>query len=150
MPLPPSSVDALAVVVNHHLSAEIHALRNENARLRGALQSVQKAVADDHQYYFHLVWIARGLEGDNRENNPQVLAEIREMGREDQFAMDLEDLSGDEADWAHGFNSGMLAASRMYHGLSNSTEDIPCIYGSVFTMEQQRALAINEFPMLDT
>ena len=145
-----SQIDALAVVVSHKVSNELQALRDENSRLKSALESVQNAVADDSQYYFNLVWIARGLEGDDRENNSQVLAEIRSMGREDRFVLDLENMSGDGGDWFHGFNSGMLAASRMYHGLANSTEDIPCIYGSVFTMKQQRDRAINEFPMLDT
>lgn len=146
----PSHVDALAVVVDHELSTELKVLREKNARLEGALSCLQKVASDNRKYYFKLVWIARGWAEDDRVNDPQIRADIRDMDREEQFAKDVENLSGDEGDWNHGFNSGMLAASRMFEGLANATEDIPCIYGSTFTAEQQRTLSINEFPMLDT
>lgn len=145
-----SSVSALAVVVGHELSTEMDTLREENARLTSAVECLKRTAAADHEYYFNLVWVARGWEEDDRANNPSMLAIMRNMGREEQFARDVGRLSGDDGDWVHGFNSGMLAASRMYEGLANATKDRPCVHGSVFTMDQQRTLAQSEFPMLDT
>ena len=79
--------------------------------------------------YFELVWLAR-----QSSDYPLHAAYYR---IEKEHAKDVAELSGEHADWEHGFNSGCLAAFRLALSLLSDDPD-------------ERAFAIDEFPFLDT
>jgi hypothetical protein len=77
--------------------------------------------------------------------------------------LELEKLQSESGDWQHGFNSGLLAASRMYMGLSIAYEEdmgedldeLEDFYeGNVPPVSERLAAsrkhAVDEFPMLDS
>lgn len=83
--------------------------------------------------YFDLVWLARtGLEDEGR---PDVSTQIKRIRL--SYPEEVQDLEDDENNWHHGFNSGMLAACRLFMSyVDDDSEEI-----------QQ---AEEEFPFLDT
>jgi len=77
------------------------------------------------QKYFDLVWYARS--GHNA-HLPYVEEERKKI--EKLYSNEVNELSGDEADWTHGFNSGALAAFRfiltiMEEGIEEAYQDFP-------------------------
>mmetsp|Transcript_37462 Transcript_37462/g.76242 ORF Transcript_37462/g.76242 Transcript_37462/m.76242 type:complete len:149 (-) Transcript_37462:557-1003(-) len=84
------------------------ALRAENKVLREALKAVEDTATEQLKKSFELVWFAR-----NRCRYPNHEASKRiETAEEHQKA--LSKLRGPDCDFHHGFNSGLLAASRMF------------------------------------
>lgn len=81
------------------------------------------------QKYFDLVWIARRKHGE--KVGARTAARIRKEMPDEVAA-----LSGDGADWQHGFNSGCLAAFRLAMGLLGSSYEVE--------------FAEDSFPFLDT
>ena len=83
--------------------------------------------------YFDLVWLARnGLEDEARPDASTIVTRIRLS-----HPKEVQDLEDGEDNWHHGFNSGMLAACRLFMGyMDDDSEEI-----------QQ---AEEEFPFLDT
>jgi hypothetical protein len=82
--------------------------------------------------YFKLVWYARS----NPEKHPPIAeyySEIRKMYPEE--TRDLHDI--EKGDWAHGFNSGMLACLRFVGGITSRSQ-------------MKKEFARREFPFLDT
>jgi hypothetical protein len=116
--------NAKLAVEKSEVVQEKHRLYTENITLRGdaeeakiALVAVKSKAGEDTDKYFDLVWIARGA---GRGEHPSPLAE--------KYRAEIEKLKCvRDGDWQHGFNSGMLAASRMYMGLAVSTEEEACI-----------------------
>jgi len=84
--------------------------------------------------YFDLVWYARSNASKHTNNVNTMIAVIENQKRiEKEYPEEVDALSKDD-NWSHGFNSGMLAASRLYLGMiEESVED-----------------AILEFPCLDS
>ena len=146
--------DALAVVLGQQRNEELVKLRSENAKLKEALCDVSARANTKSEYYFQLVWLAREQEGDDdRLSNVSLQKTISDMGCQSEFAVDVDKLRGECGDWYHGFNSGVLAASRLFNELASATHDIIIDYGEgeePYTVEQQRENALEEFPMLDT
>ena len=149
------TTDALSVVVGLQTNEELIKLRSENAKLTEALAAIIDDSRKKSKYYFNLVWLAREQQG----NTSRQKGSLSKISLEDQieFTRDVEKLTEHARDWHHGFNSGVLAASRLYQGLAHATHDIveddeyeepgtTCIH----TAQNQRKEALEEFPMLDT
>lgn len=101
----------------------------KNERIK---EAVKLMTENCNNKYFDLVWYARA-------NKPKLLAaeqyeDVYKMNEiEKKYPNEISDLGSDD-NWSHGFNSGMLAASRLYLGMiEESVED-----------------AILEFPCLDS
>lgn len=84
--------------------------------------------------YFDLVWYARKDKNELIENEQyEIIHTMQKI--ENKYPEEIKRLTDfDGGDWEHGFNSGMLAATRLY--LTMIEEDV------------ERAL--EEFPMLDS
>ena len=156
-------MDALRIVANvsvNEIVAERDALRNELAEVKKALDAVVSKAAEDREKYLKLVWFAR----NNRDG---VLSDVSHPSRSaileimDKYESDVEKLSGQNGNYCHGFNSGMLAAARLYGGLTvayeedlcedlggyDSGEEIPSMSQRLESLRQD---TLDEFPMLDT
>ena len=115
-------LDALRVVANvscGEVAAERDALRNELVEVKAALEAVKSKAAEDAKKYEKLVWIARRdvdavLADPEHPSRPSVVEVMA------KYPLELQELIGEHADWQHGFNSGLLAASRMYMGIGAS------------------------------
>ena len=81
--------------------------------------------------YRDLVWYARKTEHDRKDKKISKIIEKMEK----QYPDEIEELLfGQNSEWDHGFNSGMLAALRYVMSLDKDGAE----------------LADEEFPMLDT
>ena len=158
-------MDALRVVANvsvNNVLAERDALRSELEEVKKALEAVKSKAAEGSEKYFDLVWIAR-------RNIDAVLSVPDHLSRPAverimaKHPLELEKLQSESGDWQHGFNSGLLAASRMYMGLSIAYEEdmgedldeLEDFYeGNVPPVSERLAAsrkdAVDEFPMLDS
>lgn len=83
------------------------------------------------QKYFDLVWYARKSEEDYN-TIPKVKENVDRIDKE--YPLEVQELFGEESDWNHGFNSGMLAGIRYVLAL----------------YETNKETADDEFPFLDT
>ena len=81
----------------------------------------------EQEKYYNLVWYARS--DKNSHCNRESRAKIETL----YPALTKQLCSKEEADWAHGFNSGMLACLRVMNGGKGLTHE-----------------SIEEFPMLDS
>ena len=107
--------------------------------------------------YFSLVWYARTGPKNHPmwEDTPESIKQVafNEMSRvQEMYPDEVDSLCGENGDWEHGFNSGMLACLRFVLTTQNPEWiDDPAVmeggepywYGGI---EQ----AIQEFPELDT
>jgi hypothetical protein len=111
--------------------------------------AVKSKGGEDTDKYFDLVSIACG---PGRGEHPSPLAE--------KYRAEIEKLKCvRDGEWHHGFNSGMLAASRMYTGLAVSTKEA-CIEFSDDSDEEgdfvglrlaaHRRMVLGEFPELSS
>jgi hypothetical protein len=142
---------ALNVVANHLEGSEIKALREENLRLEKNLSALQNQTGVHMEWYYNLVRAARGYESHQQKINKYEGAERERMKKE------LEKLSSESGDWQHGFNSGMLAASRLYSAFAHAgTERFDSGFddedeeGEGIDPDRDRMFALQEFPVLDT
>ncbi|XRB02472.1 hypothetical protein NFJ02_14g18260 [Pycnococcus provasolii] len=158
-------LDALRVVANvscGEVAAERDALRKELIEVKAALEAVKSKAAEDAKKYEKLVWIARRdvdavLADPEHPSRPSVVEVMA------KYPLELQELIGEHADWQHGFNSGLLAASRMYMGIAiayeedlmedrdeleiESDSNVPPVSER---LAAEREYAVDEFPMLDT
>ena len=71
-----------------------------------------------------------------------------------KYPKESDDLEGEDGNWHHGFNSGVLATSRMFRHIAVWKEEH--MYGMMPNMSvtqalaQEREWAIEAFPLLDT
>jgi hypothetical protein len=88
-------------------------------------QEVLEMAMTNEQKYENLVWYARS--GKNI-HIPAVMNYRTKL--EEMYPKELEDLSGENTDWFHGFNSGMLAGMRLITSMmmidtEHATENFP-------------------------
>lgn len=97
-------------------------------------EAVELMTENSCDKYFDLVWYARKDEVKLlEEERYDILATMKKI--EKKYPKETEELNDPElADWSHGFNSGMLAASRLY----------------LTMIEENCEQAIEEFPFLDS
>jgi hypothetical protein len=144
-----------------HLAEEVAQLREKLRKASEALEAIQKLAIEhsggpgdgEHGWYFDLVWYSRG---DSRQS--KVLAHY-EGDKMEQMRREMEILGEEGGDWHHGFNSGMLAASRLYGAFACAVDDTHGQFyegeaGSdnewVETPAEQRQQALSDFPSLDS
>lgn len=102
--------DSIKVPISPKISLEdeVIALRARNKVLTGALKAVKDAAQDHSKLRHELVWYAR-----NRCRYPNHAASKRlDMSKE--HCDEIDKLRSDDGDYHHGFNSGVLAAARMF------------------------------------
>jgi len=93
----------------------------------------KKIISEIEKKYFDLVWYAR--KDVNKLTRTDILKKIESI--EDKYPEETNSLNiPEEADWSHGFNSGMLAGMRFVLSLMDKREGYE--------------IAIEEFPFLDT
>ncbi len=88
-------------------------------------QEVLEMAMNQETKYQSLVWYARS--GRNIDN-PDV--KHHRDWIEELYSKEIENLSGDDGDWFHGFNSGMLAGMRLITSMmlidvEHATENFP-------------------------
>ena len=93
-------------------------------------QEVITEVAEKESKYFDLVWYAR--KSPEHYDLPKVKEKIDEI--EKLYSLETKQLQGEDGDWSHGFNSGMLAGMRYVL--------------SLYDLGKEHAE--EEFPFLDT
>jgi hypothetical protein len=142
---------ALNVVANHLEGSEIKALRKENLRLENNLKALKNQTTVHMDWYFDLVWGARGVDRD------EVVLKKYEGAERERMKNALAKLSSaEEGDWQHGFNSGMLAASRLYSDFAHAgthrydDEDEEGEGEGFSDPDCDRECALQEFPCLDS
>jgi len=142
---------ALSVVMNHSVCEELKQLREENKILKKCIKNTNEDITKRRKLYLNLVAMARSNPDDESYEN-RVDYIKSEIG-DDVYEKELEKLMGDESEWSHGFNSGMLASTRLYGDL---LQYIPDVYENEsgddeeFSLEDMWDQAKEEFPMLDT
>jgi len=142
------SLSALSVVVNHNVSDELERLREENTKIMKSIKITVDDLDKRREYYDNLVALAR-TEPDNTRRHTK----IKEGLGSDNYDKELKRLLGDEGDWYHGFNSGMLAATRLYGSLTDFQADVfenEEGNNELYPVEQKWEDAKQEFPFLDT
>ena len=142
---------ALSVVMNHSVCEELKQLREENKILKKCIKNTNEDITKRRKLYLNLVAMARSNPDDESYEN-RVDYIKSEIG-DDVYEKELEKLMSDESEWSHGFNSGMLASTRLYGDL---LQYIPDVYENEsgddeeFPLEDMWDQAKEEFPMLDT
>jgi hypothetical protein len=165
MPSNKIAESALNIVAQHEEGDEIKRLRDENQKLKAALDAVEKEMTEKSEYYRNLVWYANRGPGEQEKYCPQFWDKMKKLlgggksKRYKKFLKECNALSGESGDWNHGFNSGCLAMSRLALGLAE-TEDEEFEDGDedsetgenivhIFSAEDRRREALEEFPFLD-
>ena len=154
-------MDALRMVANvsvNDIVEERDALRAELAEAKKALDAVKAKAAMHTDKYCDLVWIARknreeALHNTSHPSHGGVVEVIN------KYPDEVLTLSGPHGNFSHGFNSGILAASRMYFDLSASCEedldeeledDLEDGQPLLARLDAHRQQAVEDFPCLDT
>lgn len=71
---------------------------------------IDKKMTEAENKYFNLVWYAR--KSDTDYHNPNIRPKMLEV--EQEYPQEVADLKNDLSNWTNGFNSGMLAAARLF------------------------------------
>ena len=121
-------------------------------------------ISEIMEKYFDLVWMARRDEALMRAR-PDIRKTFNKLVA--KYPGELEKLQSEEGDWQHGFNSGMLACSRLLSAYAMpydykkkaggegedegvDSEDDSDDDSIVFTRDFNIEMAEQEFPMLDS
>lgn len=127
----------------------------KNVRMEEALQALDELTYEHVKFYYDLVWYARRDPETDKEHIERFKKNIdTEHGEKaDDMRKACAELHctccGEVNEWNHGFNSGMLAASRLYSSFV-SLEDEELCDEELITPEEQRENALEMFPFLDT
>eukprot|EP00573_Skeletonema_grethae_P013535 CAMPEP_0201697302 /NCGR_PEP_ID=MMETSP0578-20130828/10536_1 /ASSEMBLY_ACC=CAM_ASM_000663 /TAXON_ID=267565 /ORGANISM="Skeletonema grethea, Strain CCMP 1804" /LENGTH=176 /DNA_ID=CAMNT_0048183437 /DNA_START=33 /DNA_END=563 /DNA_ORIENTATION=+ len=87
---------------------EVIYLRSQNKLLNNALNAVKNTATDKLRKSYELVWYAR-----NRTRYPSHQVS-KWLDNSKEHSRDIDNLHSTDGDFHHGFNSGVLAASRMF------------------------------------
>ena len=125
-------------------------------------KSIKWRIKQIMEKYFDLVWMARKDEALMRAR-PDIRKIFNETSA--KYPGELKKLHSEEGDWTHGFNSGMLACSRLLAAyampydykkdgeIENEEEDDDSDSDDdsiVFTRDFNIDMAEQDFPMLDS
>lgn len=142
-----SAINALSIVVNNITLDELKMLRSKNKKLEKAYKSLQEDLKTRMNYYEACVALARTLPDD-----PQCRIDRIKNKLGDNYEKELGRLQEVDSEWCHGFNSGMLASTRLYLGLSEYEDGT--IEGDDgeenYPVEEMWEEAKEDFPFLDT
>ena len=155
---------AMDAIVTHQTTEELVRLREENAMLRAVVAATNQQSADFSLKYGRLVWFAQS--DPSAETNRQHPGHKMHMATMKEYPKEVAELSSEGSSFQHGFNSGMLAASRLFQVLSSTEpEDLPDDYCEEEEGDEQEApptrtlserlatereWALEELPMLDS
>jgi len=160
------NIEALNVVLNvsiNNVIDENKNLKKEIEFYKNVINEIDEEMSKKQSKYCDLVWLAR-TDGFNRHRNSSLYKIARKMA--DKHKEEFDKLCGENGDWYHGFNSGILALSRLVKDLS--TLDPPDDYYDEENnyIEPKKSLSLedrrkewrerggmdgyNLFPMLDT
>lgn len=91
-------------------------------------KEIEQHVSRMEDKYGRLVWFARRSEDnllvlseDGVQENKQIMNKLKEI--QELYPAEVTELLGDEGDWEHGFNSGMLAGMRYVMTLMSMGEE---------------------------
>jgi len=154
----PQGTDALRVVADVSRSNEISALREKLREAEAALKAIQKSAGEvENGKHFNLMWLGRRDWRDIllRPDHPSYASVVKITSA---YPKEIEDL---DDGWHHGFHTGIVAASRLYLGLSaHKEDDLAHIYyveedfGESRTLaeklEENRQSVLEDFPELDS
>jgi hypothetical protein len=90
------------------LEDEVIYLRSQNKLLKNALNAVKDTASEKLNKSYELVWYAR-----NRTRYPSHEAS-KWLDHSKEHSGDIDNLHSADADYHHGFNSGVLAATRLF------------------------------------
>eukprot|EP00567_Pseudictyota_dubia_P014053 CAMPEP_0197436314 /NCGR_PEP_ID=MMETSP1175-20131217/3780_1 /TAXON_ID=1003142 /ORGANISM="Triceratium dubium, Strain CCMP147" /LENGTH=182 /DNA_ID=CAMNT_0042965571 /DNA_START=164 /DNA_END=712 /DNA_ORIENTATION=+ len=130
---------------------EVIALRAKNKVLEEALKAVEESATEKLKANFELVWFAR-----NRCRYPNHEASKR-IEKSEEHREAISKLRGTDGDFHHGFNSGLLAAARMFKEHADvkhilNTEEVGCVQ-SVMKAAEKHSEKVDasrrSFPNLD-
>jgi hypothetical protein len=145
-------------------SDRVRHLEKENAKLRDALNFLQRTAVEKEKYFAELAWFGKRSESEVKKWRPNFWRErLADLGPElfEEFRADAMRIADpDVGDWEHGFSSGALAMARLLLGLSHALEDEticafhdpdqPCTKHCVTcSVAEQRARELADFPVLD-
>ena len=94
-------------------------------------KAVNDKLQELEEKYFHLVWLSRK---SSEDYSKEEVAKLMHQVRQDYPKETMHLSSPIDGDWHHGFNSGMLACTRLIHAMKHDSI----------------ASAESEFPNLDT
>ena len=148
-----NKIKALAIVAGVSTMQENEQLKAELTEAKIALAAIETQGKCCEEKYCDLVWMAR-------RNPDDVLSDpthpsydpLRKMMM--KYPKEADDLDSKDGYWHHGFNSGVLAASRMFRHLAvwNEKQIGPTRPNTSLNqaLAEERELAIEAFPSLDT
>tara|TARA_R110002073_G_scaffold427_1_gene3655 strand:+ start:20 stop:508 length:489 start_codon:yes stop_codon:yes gene_type:complete len=105
---------------------ELKALRRENKILKTCIKSTTNDISNREKLYEKLVYLARNNPNNTlQERIDFVKSEIGEdFFEDDVYEKEIEKLRSGNRDYTHGFNSGMLASTRLYENLLKYTPEV--------------------------
>ena len=112
------NIEALNVVLNvsiNNVVEENKKLKKEIEFYKNVINEIKEEMGNKEAKYCDLVWLAR-TDGLTRHRNSNLYKIAREMA--DKHKEEFDKLCGENGDWYHGFNSGILALSRLVSDLS--------------------------------
>ena len=160
------NIEALNVVLDvsiNNVIDENKKLKKEMEFYKNIINEINDEMGSKTSKYFDLVWLAR-TNAFNYNSNSSLYKAARKMA--DKHKEDFDNICGDNGNWYHGFNSGILALSRLVYDLS--TLDPPDDYydDEGDYIEPKKSLSLEDrrkrwrkcggmhgydrFPMLDT
>ena len=143
---------------------QIHYLQAQNRLLQKSLKSIADTATEQLRQSYELVWFYRNMGRLPNKNEINILQSI-ENGTP-QLKIAISQLTGPEREYYHGFNSGLLAAARMFleHSqISEIIKDLPVkdkmeissvwedvVLGMTTKHEEQIQASRRAFPNTDT
>lgn len=150
LPLSDQVLNVLKTLNEYQQNELYHILKKKHEeQTESEYPSLHEKTHEMMDKYGDLVWYARKFPEDRRI--PGVVEAMTEV--ENKYPKELQDFNKNP-EWTHGFNSGMLAASRLFHAysldpdwteiISNDDSDI------IITRDTEIEMAEDMFPCLDT
>eukprot|EP00804_Cyclotella_cryptica_P014172 CCRYP_005599-RA/>CCRYP_005599-RA protein AED:0.32 eAED:0.32 QI:71/1/1/1/1/1/3/427/169 len=130
------------------LEDEVLFLRSQNKLLKSALGAVKDTATEKLSKSYELVWYAR-----YRTRFPTHAAS-KWLDHSKEHKSDIEKLHSIDGDFHHGFNSGVLAASRMFRDHADldvgSVQDATPVHTEKIEESKKSFpdLSVNEFPVV--
>ncbi|KAL7541443.1 hypothetical protein ACHAXR_010936, partial [Thalassiosira sp. AJA248-18] len=128
------------------LEDELMYLRNQNKILKNALNAVKDTATEKLSKSYELVWYAR-----NRTRYPSHEAS-KWLDNSKEHSCDIDNLHSPDGDYHHGFNSGVLAATRLFREqadvehLDSDDDSIGSVHEEEQKLQQKIQKSKHDFP----
>lgn len=140
-------INPLCNVLNKPTNIVLKNLLHENREMKLRLNALRDVCENSENWYFNLVWYARG---PNRILDDHVL---NYFGSHKERLMEETEKIYSDNNYSHGFNSGMLAASRQFGDMVTSAQMVDEFYKCEDTLGNIDNFikgVVDIFPILDT